>query len=1575
MNYGNTNTEKIKVIKAKCSAAYENYKFALSMLSVDHEQFADPSYLKLLIEKCEVCQGALFSAFEVALRILTNNISKSEVSHHILNLRELSNSLVRIADPGSNLPKINGTDYTLVNTIDLSRIITTKEIRNDLTHEGVIREIRHYSTLFKILEKLVRILDKDFILEEAWDNNKINSISYDEIVEDFIHIVERFETPYCAYVLLLDSTWGIPQQKLDMLLSLNWQIIIDLDGRGIGRDGNKDKSRAEKALTNIGIQPIPFYARNFDINSLATILTPEKKPYLNFSDGGIVLYNGTDHTVKKLRANSRKLRSQESIDALNEQLGKVNALKQFIKQYLGEKYVRCTLVTTAEVDKGQGAIGEIIEVLGEKYEQDIRMLFVQDTHIEDKWPEWYTGCTIDAIDCESEDFFNALFEKLDVLPTTIRPQEEAKEGYWIPTRDKTKQFIPRNHVISNAEEYFEILHLGIGSEDNENDVELFYRGDFASWSAINKDCAADIVQEDRRSKFENTIYNSFTNDRNHAYYILHEPGCGGTTLGRQIAWNIHFKVPVVRLKHYDRNVANRINDLYSEFLQTPFLILIDSAYDIADENIEAMEKLLKMQASNLPPVVGLFVKRCNKRDSITREGSSKLILSSVTVKNHRTTIKSKCLEYARRLYPNYEVLDRHLADLDINIKESEQLPMIINMYIMDEQFKSPEQYVKSFISNVESVPDDTKKALIYISIYSYYVGGELPGKFAYTLCNHGGGRATHIHLRTYLSQYEKLLLYKDDSSQRGSKMQEPMAVKCRHFLFAREILRVFLGEHWKRRISEYVQMLVDDILNMPLEASLTDVISQLFARKDVNADYSGMTKIVTEVMNAGIPNDGITLLNAVSYKVNQYIVNHPDLKNKSESDDRHIFALLARLWAQCAKFYRKIEDDQDKMDEYTLKSLRTLNVDDDEFNREFYDLYHMAGICIFCKLQKKFECLPAEASDEEFILLQSLYNEAITYLKKSSNLGNKNYSLPWLIRTYELVVRYMFSYLNLKDNYRPELLDEPQYEWVGEVIDDATNLIDSCDNEDYVFDEDGKDSFEEAANIYRKTYLFGDTKAIREKLQNSIDRKKINGASGKSIQRTYQEMIEYTLSNYRHDRQVDYIALTRNKDDFDKLVKYVDEALIYSSEKSHSLFRLWFKLAKLRDASFTEAKQHAQDWAAVPVHIGQYMVWPYYYSYIIALLSGQPERDVQKRWDELYDKFLSRGYGKIEHFCDYYHAGKTGIGCLEDREWVQFDNIVKNPSVSTISGRIVSVAENEASGWINTSEVKYLDRKYPKSEGHVFFVPKSAKISNSQRREDIQFKFGFTLKRIQAINKSIHLLNEPEPSTMPMSVVNYKDEPTAIKKKQARTKSGPRPDDCVIFEADYISTDFNTNISYLNGNISGQMSSISTEDIQQFDGEINIYGSSYEVLMELQHLKKFYVIEKSVDYKGRHRVSVYNTNQTLADILSGRNSPPEEVETKPEKATELKKVALTSEKMTSNIDNLPDFDDKTVDFIPERDKGKGLQGSFIKNGMIYMAIIPTGVSNKDKRLLLKNHTILKTTIISKSKDYYILKKK
>jgi len=94
----------------------------------------------------------------------------------------------------------------------------------------------------------------------------------------------------------------------------------------------------------------------------------------------------------------------------------------------------------------------------------------------------------------------------------------------------------------------------------------------ADWSAIRLNCDADISPSIRES-LHHKLLSSFTTDPsiNHIYYLLHEPGYGGTTLGRRIAWDIHESYPVVVLKYYDNKLINRINSLYKELDNTPFL--------------------------------------------------------------------------------------------------------------------------------------------------------------------------------------------------------------------------------------------------------------------------------------------------------------------------------------------------------------------------------------------------------------------------------------------------------------------------------------------------------------------------------------------------------------------------------------------------------------------------------------------------------------------------------------------------------------------------------------------------------------------------------------------------------------------------------------------------------------------------------------------------------------------------------------------------------------------------------------------------------------------------------------------
>lgn len=1594
MIYGKEVSERIKVVKAEYENTLNGYKSALALFN-SGRNFNDQSSLNLLVSDCHKCHDSLYSAFEVSLKVLTGTPVENDASRHFLSLKRLAENLDKIAS-GLDSPKLPNVDYSLAKSIDLSRIVTTKDTRNDLTHNGVIREFKHYSILFENLERLIKMLDPDFssIITPIFESQLRG-----DIFDKFYNTIEKFEASYCSYVLIMDSTWDIPDDQLDNFISLPWDVIIDMDGRGIGQDGHRDRSRIEKSIISTGYLPISFYARNFDRNTFSTIDTADKVPYLNFSDGGIVLDQNIDKSIDKLqlqlRLAQRKNKGVDEADRnLNEKRTKMNSLQLFFQKYLGDKFERCIVVSTAEVVNGNNSVKDIIDMLANKYQFDIRVVLVQDPDEEYiGMPTWYENGIAARLDCELKNFIGAIDQQRSFLPAANWHVNDNVEEYRFPMRDGSVGKLKRNYVIKNVEEYFEILHLDVGNESGENDVELFYRGHLASWSAIRRGCAADIVK-DRREKLEHQIVSSFTStpDTNHAYYIVHEPGYGGTTLGRQIAWNIHKRFPVVRLKHYDKNIVNRIKDLYAELRQTPFLILIDTSYDISEESIDAMNRLFTMQINKLPPIVGLFVKRKQYHEKIA---SNKLQLTTIKP-DEQKIVEEKCLEYARRLYPSSQELEEHVSSLYHNIAPQDRLPMIINLYIMDLNFVSPEQYVKSFIDK-ETMPDDIKKALKFIALYSYYTGYELPGKFVYFVCNKRSAGATYQRLKNFLMPYESLLLYINDNSKTGRRSNEPDAIKCRHWLFARELLHCLLGtEHWKRELKILSLDFLDCALQSSMDSSITTLLSRLFARKDSykKEDSNGMTRLIEDVIKSGLQSDGISLLDTVSERINQYIANHPELESNTNSEDRHIFGLLARLWAQCARYYRKVNYNQDLMDKYTEKSLETLNASDDEFNREFYDLFHMAGCCWQIKLEKCLEKLSIDSGEEKINQIHNLYKKATDYFEKSVGLGNADYGLPSLITTQELVVRYIFSHLGFdKDNYRPEVLETPMYEWVLDVVDEANRLIDS--ENDYALDGDGRDNFIRAANKFRHTYLFGDSSLVLQNLQNYLDR--INsdpeGEHGYSVQRTYMQMIHYML--YKH--QNDYIRLFDNKDDFDRINRYVKEALKYYGDKSHFLYRLWFKLAKLGDFTFTEAKQRAQDWKAVPVKAGQRVVLPYYYMYIISLLSGQPESDIKETWNELSRHLsLSREESKSELIYDYYRTKKDGMGCLVDRAWAQFNDVESNDLVSWISGRVVFVSENEASGWINTTEVKYLDRKQHTGEGQIFFKPASTKLTNRARMEEVEFKFGFTLKRIQTIDRTV--FPKGERNNAATNALNAKNKKNVVDKlhkgKQQQRISRDTisnvshqavqttPYQCVLFKPMQIfDRNFEGRELYLNGTIDGEKAGLAYSDLYKYGNSyIAKYGGIKRILEQLLELKEIRVKVIRTIENGRerlHSVSLYEAGQDLAGLIHieqnlngpSSNRPIEEVTDQ----ISVDKDTNPTEELEKR--RLPNFINKEVQFVAKQETPKGgLKGTFEVAGQIWDGTITTGVNKKEIKHLLNKSGSFRAKVIDQSPKGYILRK-
>jgi len=1356
MMYGNNPEEVIQIIIANYENALESYKKSNSILDRGIDP-ADNEQLRVLIKNLTICHGSLFTAFEVAFRQLLNNNTTGVGNKSFPNLYDFAKELDKLAE---HPPTGAIYNYKVLDLVDFNCIVTTKDIRNDLAHNGIIREFRHYRRLFYNLRKVIHILKPATKLSDI-PPKYIPGLTEREQFDRFFNSLFQFDREYCAYILVCEPMWDVPDEQVKRLLSLPWTIVIDLDGRRIHDDFSVNRSRIESLLLEIGRSVISFNTKQID-TSLFTIRRSEKCiPYLNFSDGEICCKSRLEPTLQTLRI--RRQSRLSSIEDINKKTQKENALLAVLNTYLGKDIRDFVIASLSEYGDGETNIHSLIDRIFPFCQSDgiFRIVGVQDSDDSNSQLSKDWAGIANPLDCETEDFLRIAahdyWDKLESL-TTYQPPHE--EGLRFPLRNVGATVVPTSHVFDNASKYFEILHLDVGTEPSDDDSQNFYRGEIATWSALRQGCAADLAQSDRE-KLEQKIRGSFNLQQGgtHCYYIYHDPGCGGTTLGRQIAWNLHKDYPVLILLHYDANLGNRIKDLYDELRQTPFLILIDTAYgDVREDQYGQIEKCLSVR-----PVVGLFVQR---QERTINNKNNRLLLSTVH-QEQLSIVKDKCREYVKQLGCPLDELKQREAALSENIQPNHMVPFIINMYLMDSSFKSPGVYVQSFLKQIGDASgsmaiENINRALKFIAFTSYYANERLSGLFTQRVCAENISENAN-NLRTILQSYEKLLLYFDKDGRPYRAGREGIAkIQTRHWLLAFELLHHLIGkDKWEREIKTTSLEFIEYAVKMGLTDEMTEIISKLFARRDEREDsekrLNNLSRLLTTVCENGMDQDGAELLNQVGERLQMYVKEHPELKNEHGSKDRHIFALLARIWAQCARFYRSVQFNESLMDHYTELSLEILEPKESLLSayddRDFYDLYHMAGACAKKKMEHYLVEIEemSQLSSERLLQIQRAYHEAIDYFERTTNLGNQDYGLPSQLETYCILIKNIFRLFGITNEvYRLDKLDCDEYEWILQAMEDGIALCGS--SEDYMLDDKSIDIFLKNKNRFLQCCKFDTASScILEEMDGRITRLRTRQDSytEHGIYNARVMMVETILSKYGYN----YYRLQQSKKDFQNIWQYIGEALKYNPGRTHYLYRLWFKLAKIRDEQYSLGKQYAQDWLALRLRKGQYAVLPHYYLYVLSALANQDVKlvdDLRASLTEACKKAHLNDREK-EQIRDYYTSNANAMGHLVDYDFIASQRVQEFQNVSTVEGVIAEIAENEASGWIKLTEPCIQKLYYP-NERHlsqVFFNPRSPKFSKTQEKELVHLKLMFSFARMAAIDKTVVPVKRKAPVAVP----------------------------------------------------------------------------------------------------------------------------------------------------------------------------------------------------------------------------------
>ena len=161
-------------------------------------------------------------------------------------------------------------------------------------------------------------------------------------------------------------------------------------------------------------------------------------------------------------------------------------------------------------------------------------------------------------------------------------------------------------------EDLELVHRSIGSAGDAGYGPREYRmGADIAWRNLHlrHDCDRDITPQ-VRTQVEADLKRRQTVRLN----LYHEPGGGGTTVARRIAWDLHNNVPVAILNTYaPRETAERIGKV-AALTENSVLIIVDGGQH-SERDIDDLYELLK---ANQTPAVLIQVLRRFSRQGIGR---------------------------------------------------------------------------------------------------------------------------------------------------------------------------------------------------------------------------------------------------------------------------------------------------------------------------------------------------------------------------------------------------------------------------------------------------------------------------------------------------------------------------------------------------------------------------------------------------------------------------------------------------------------------------------------------------------------------------------------------------------------------------------------------------------------------------------------------------------------------------------------------------------------------------------------------------------------------------------------------
>ena len=980
--------------------------------------------------------------------------------------------------------------------------------RNISTHNGEEPFKENTYSLAEEVRKVIQTyVDKDAILNHIEEYLEFNSTNW----ENFYFACNKFERTDTNYILIIGDLKSQPTPFKKYLSSLPWNLIIDFDQSSRDDDGfynicyssNSTQPTTIKIADKLDTDFFPilpkahfhYFIKGF-IGDSSSI-----NPLIKFNDWNRSYGENLKITISSF---AHKYPSATKVIVFHDDIPFVAGLGGVLDKIFADRteFIICSPNTR----------------LNERFEED----GYDVNHIPLSISELANGVSLRYQEFEAEDFFEDAFR----LPHNKNSKTANVDGLF--SIDDIKLF----------EEDMEILYLGIEKNAIKEDRLDFLRGKMPlSWYGANLKDSFDV-----RHPRQKAVLKDIQEKDRMVYYIEHEPGVGGTTFVRRLAWELHDVNPTVILKDYrdGERIVKKLGKIFDKTRERIFIIA-NVPQSVSLDDLRDLETRLKSNSwSFLIIAVGRDFSRVNS--TLTDWGMNcnelvnefKKYLPELGYSEGIVLRKEKELDNAQNGSDNYK-----------------KTPFYIGFLVSEENFFGIESFIKNFIGSLTT--PEQRKIISYIALVQDYLGIPLPSIFFSKLlkANHESSVGKLTNLLPQGFENHVLTFTEQDNLTSWT---------TRHPLFAKKFKEQLLRGNstnlyaWKENLSDLCKDFIEDSnLSGEQPQSIEAILQSIFIGSRQERGGETFTKLVQEMPDEA--QESVFLKLAETFP-----------------DNAHYFSHLAR-------FYAYIRKNSEKALKFADDAIRL----SEKVGRKDALLYHIRGMCYRQAAKTKMDSIinskksgrPYFEEEIDEIIFDLIPKAAREFaetrkLQRSSEYG-------YVAHIQMLIDAIDFGHI-LSGKTKEQFLSsekEPYAEWLDEastLLEEVKRLTigeEGAENEKVIQCDDNLNSFFERYDL------------VIQNLNNQLDK-------GKNPERLRRQISRFMIKKQPH--------LGQDSKSVNRIMDLMSENIKNEPDKEGN-FYLWFQAARHSNLHISDAIDKMSRWKAKSITLDAS-----YYFYVLKVM-------------------------------------------------------------------------------------------------------------------------------------------------------------------------------------------------------------------------------------------------------------------------------------------------------------------------------------------------------------------------------------